>query len=63
MIFTGSFGLDVLLLYKIEKRSSSIAGKISVANICAHEFSSVFFSQAVSEIKLSSNDTVGNHLF
>jgi len=28
MIFTGAFGLDALLLYKIEKRSSSIAGKI-----------------------------------
>ena len=45
-----------LLLYKTENLSSSILGKISSANIFAHELSSAFFSRAVSENTLSLKD-------
>ena len=43
-------------LYRTEKRSSSIAGKISSAKIFAQDFSRAFFSRSVSAIKLSSKD-------
>ena len=43
-------------LYRTEKRSSSIAGKISSAKIFAQDFSRAFFSRSVSDIKLSSKD-------
>ncbi len=39
---TGVLDLDVLSLYRTEKRSSSIAGKISSAKIFAQDFSRVF---------------------
>lgn len=42
--------------YKTENLSSSILGKISSANIFAHELSSAFFSRAVSENTLSLKD-------
>ena len=54
--FTGAFGREALLLYKTENLSSSILGKISSANIFAHELSSAFFSRAVSENTLSLKD-------
>ena len=44
---TGVFGLDALLLYKTEKRFSSMAGNISSAKTFAQDFSSVFCSLAV----------------
>ncbi len=44
-------------LYRTEKRSSSIAGKISSAKIFAHDFSSAFFSRSVRAVKLSSKDS------
>lgn len=54
--FTGVLGLEDLSLYKTEKRSSSIAGKISSAKIFAQDFSNAFLSRSVRVIKLSSND-------
>ena len=53
---TGVLALDALSLYRTEKRSSSIAGKISSAKIFAQDFSRAFFSRSVSDIKLSSKD-------
>lgn len=53
---TGELDLDALSLYRTEKRSSSIAGKISSAKIFAQDFSRAFFSRSVSAIKLSSKD-------
>ena len=44
-------------LYRTEKRSSSIAGKISSAKIFAHDFSDAFFSRSVRAVKLSSKDS------
>jgi hypothetical protein len=43
--FTGAFGREDLLLYKTENLSSSILGKISSANIFAHELLSAFFRE------------------
>ena len=54
--FTGVFGLDALLLYKTEKRFSSMAGNISSAKTFAQDFSSAFCSLAVKPEKLSVND-------
>ena len=45
--FTGVFGLDALLLYKTQKRFSSMAGNISSAKTFAQDFSGVFCSLAV----------------
>ena len=54
--FSVNLFLKALSLYKTEKRSSSIAGKISSAKIFAQEFSNAFLSRSVRFIKLSSND-------
>ena len=43
--------------YRIRKRSSSIAGKISSAKIFAHEFSRAFCSRKVREFVISVRDS------